>query len=415
MLKNLPFFIGYRYTRSKRREGFVSFISGFSLCAMALGVAVLIIVLSIMNGFDKEIKDRLLKVVPHVTVSETQGVTVEQLQNIETMLADDEVVGYVIPMVQSFVMLSHKQEQVGVALQGIDPTWPTADLLADNMISGYIQQLVPGDFSIILGSQIARKMNLFVGDKVQITLPQVSVTPVGVFPRIKRATVSGIFEVGAQVDSSVAFVHQSDARKLLKLGENFQGFQVQFNDAYTVDGWIAERGKNLFPNVKWRPWTGAMGALFQAMRMEKVVVGLLLSVIIAVAAFNIIASLVLMVADKRKDIAVIRTMGASSSLVTKIFIVQGMSVGAIGTAIGCVFGCLAAFYIGDIVAVIEKVSGVYMFDPSVYLISALPSEIIFSDVALVVCSALLVSFLATLYPAWRAGQILPAEALRYDQ
>ena len=148
---------------------------------------------------------------------------------------------------------------------------------------------------------------------------------------------------------------------------------------------------------------------------EKVVVGLLLSVIIAVAAFNIIASLVLMVADKRKDIAVIRTMGANSSLVTKIFIVQGMSVGAIGTAIGCVFGCLAAFYIGDIVAVIEKVSGVYMFDPSVYLISALPSEIIFSDVALVVCSALLVSFLATLYPAWRAGQILPAEALRYDQ
>ncbi|MDG1783416.1 MAG: lipoprotein-releasing ABC transporter permease subunit [Porticoccaceae bacterium] len=415
MLKNLPFFIGYRYTRSKRREGFVSFISGFSLCAMALGVAALIIVLSIMNGFDKEIKDRLLKVVPHVTVSETQGVTAEQLQNIKTMLADDEAISHVIPMVQSFVMLSYKQEQVGVALQGIDPIWPTAELLADNMISGYVQQLEPGDFSIILGSQIARKMNLFVGDKVQITLPQVSVTPVGVFPRSKRATVSGIFKVGAQVDSSVAFVHQSDARKLLRLGENFQGFQVQFNDAYAVDGWIAERGTNLFPNVKWRPWTGVMGALFQAMRMEKVVVGLLLSVIIAVAAFNIIASLVLMVADKRKDIAVIRTMGANSSLVTKIFIVQGMSVGAIGTAIGCLFGCLAAFYIGDIVAVIEKVSGVYMFDPSVYLISALPSEVIFSDVALVVCSALLISFLATLYPAWRAGQILPAEALRYDQ
>jgi len=415
MLKNLPFFIGYRYVRSKRREGFVSFISGFSLCAMALGVAALIIVLSIMNGFDKEIKDRLLKVVPHVTVSKVQGVTVEQLQNIETMLADDETVSHVIPMVQSFVMLSHKQEQVGVALQGIDPTWPTAELLADNMISGYVQQLAPGDFSIILGSQIARKMNLFVGDKVQITLPQVSVTPVGVFPRIKRATVSGIFEVGAQVDGSVAFIHQADARKLLRLGENFQGFQVQFNDAYAVDGWIAERGKNLFPNVKWRPWTGAMGALFQAMRMEKVVVGLLLSVIIAVAAFNIIASLVLMVADKRKDIAVIRTMGANSSLVTKIFIVQGMSVGAIGTGIGCLFGCFAAFYIGDIVAVIEKLSGVYMFDPSVYLISALPSKIVFSDVALVVGSALLVSFLATLYPAWRAGQILPAEALRYDQ
>ena len=378
---------------------------------MALGVAALIIVLSIMNGFDKEIKDRLLKVVPHVTVSETQGVTVEQLQNIETMLADDEAVGYVIPMVQSFVMLSHKQEQVGVALQGIDPTWPTADLLADNMISGYIQQLVPGDFSIILGSQIARKMNLFVGDKVQINLPQVSVTPVGVFPRIKRATVSGIFEVGAQVDSSVAFVHQSDARKLLRLGENFQGFQVQFNDAYTVDGWIAGRGKHLFPNVKWRPWTGAMGALFQAMRMEKVVVGLLLSVIIAVAAFNIISTLTMSVTEKARDIAVLRVMGFTSLGVMGLFLGHGLLIGSVGITLGAVLGVCLALWISDIASMIEGLIGMQLFDPSVYYIGRLPSELQWGDVVITICLALLLSVMATVYPAWRASRISPVEVL----
>ena len=300
-------------------------------------------------------------------------------------------------------------------LQGIDPEWSTAKLLADSMIAGQIGQLVAGDFSVIIGSQTARRMNLFVGDKLQITLPKVSVTPVGIFPRIKRVTVAGVFEVGAQVDGSVIFIHHQDARKLLRLGSNYQGFQVQLNDAFAADQWIARQASPLFPEMKWRSWTSAMGALFQAMRMEKVVVSLLLSVIIAVAAFNIIASLVLMVADKRRDIAVIRTMGATSSLVTKIFIIQGLSVGLMGILSGTLIGCTVAYFIGDIVAMIEGALGIYFFDPSIYLISALPSKIVVADVATVIGSAILVSFLATLYPAWRAGQILPAEALRYDQ
>jgi lipoprotein-releasing system permease protein len=227
--------------------------------------------------------------------------------------------------------------------------------------------------------------------------------------------VSGVFEVGAQVDGSVIFIHQHDARKLLRLGDNYQGFQVQLYDAFVADEWIGVQGRQLFPELKWQSWTSTMGALFQAMRMEKVVVSLLLSVIIAVAAFNIIASLVLMVADKRRDIAVIRTMGATSSLVTKIFIIQGLSVGLMGIFSGTLIGCTVAYFIGDIVAMIESVLGIYFFDPSIYLISALPSKIVFADVATVIVSAVLVSFLATLYPAWRAGQILPAEALRYDQ
>ena len=416
MLKNLPFFIGYRYTRSKRREGFVSFISGFSVAAMALGVMALIVVLSVMNGFDKEIKQRLLRIIPHATVAGHPSFTSDQLTEIrqQIMSSGDMGVTAVVPMVQGFVMLSKDVNQVGVNLQGLDEAWPTAKLLKENMLSGYVEQLAPGDFSIILGSQIARKLNVFIGDKIQVTLPMISVTPAGIFPRTKRVTVSGIFEVGAQVDASVAFMHQQDMQKLMRLGDNYQGFQLQFEDPYKVDSWLKSNATSILPNHQWRSWSNAMSSLFQAMRMEKLVVSLLLSVIIAVAAFNIIASLVLMVADKRKDIAVIRTMGANSSLITKIFIVQGMTVGAVGVLSGTLLGCFVAYFIGDIVGIIEGLLGVYLFDPSIYLINTLPSRIVFNDVAAVVGIALTVSFLATLYPAWRAGKILPAEALRYD-
>ena len=416
MLKNLPFFIGYRYTRSKRREGFVSFISGFSVAAMALGVMALIVVLSVMNGFDKEIKQRLLRIIPHATVAGHPSFTSDQLAEIRQQIIarGDTGVTAVVPMVQGFVMLSKDVNQVGVNLQGLDEAWPTAKLLKENMLSGYVEQLAPGDFSIILGSQIARKLNVFIGDKIQVTLPMISVTPAGIFPRTKRVTVSGIFEVGAQVDASVAFMHQQDMQKLMRLGDNYQGFQLQFEDPYKVDSWLKSNATSILPNHQWRSWSNAMSSLFQAMRMEKLVVSLLLSVIIAVAAFNIIASLVLMVADKRKDIAVIRTMGANSSLIAKIFIVQGMTVGAIGVLSGTLLGCFVAYFIGDIVGIIEGLLGVYLFDPSIYLINRLPSRIVFNDVAAVVGIALTVSFLATLYPAWRAGKILPAEALRYD-
>lgn len=394
----------------------MSFISGFSVAAMALGVMALIVVLSVMNGFDKEIKQRLLRIIPHATVAGHPSFTSDQLAEIRQQIIarGDTGVTAVVPMVQGFVMLSKDVNQVGVNLQGLDEAWPTAELLKENMLSGYVEQLAPGDFSIILGSQIARKLNVFIGDKIQVTLPMISVTPAGIFPRTKRVTVSGIFEVGAQVDASVAFMHQQDMQKLMRLGDNYQGFQLQFEDPYKVDSWLKSNATSILPNHQWRSWSNAMSSLFQAMRMEKLVVSLLLSVIIAVAAFNIIASLVLMVADKRKDIAVIRTMGANSSLITKIFIVQGMTVGAVGVLSGTLLGCFVAYFIGDIVGIIEGLLGVYLFDPSIYLINTLPSRIVFNDVAAVVGIALTVSFLATLYPAWRAGKILPAEALRYD-
>jgi len=414
MLKNLPLFIGLRYTRSKRREGFVSFISGFSLFAMALGVMALIVVLSVMNGFDAEIKQRLLRVVPHITAVSPEPIASQQITDLEQYLsANDSEVAAVVPMVQSYAMLSNAGQQVGVMVQGIDTSWPTVQLVKEHMIAGHIGQLAPGEFGIVLGSQVARKLDLFVGDRVQLTLPDVNITPAGVFPRIKRFVVVGVFKVGAQVDASVSFIHQQDARKLLRLGDYYQGVQLQMHNAYVADQWVVTN-QQLF-DWRWRPWSEQMGTLFQAMRMEKMVVSLLLSVIIAVAAFNIIASLVLMVADKRKDIAVVRALGASSVMVTKIFVVQGMAVGVMGIVVGTALGLLLAYSIGDLVAAVETITGLYLFDPSVYLISSLPSKILLADVTMVIGGAVVISLLATLYPAWRAGQVLPAEALRYDQ
>ena len=414
MTKNLPLFVGLRYTRSKRREGFVSFISGFSLCAMALGVMALIVVLSVMNGFDREIKNRLLLVVPHATVSRPEGFNVAEIANLTSQIMADSNILAVVPMVQSFVMLSYDTEKIGVMLQGIDPQWSTVEPLRENMLSGFLEKLAPGDFGVVLGSQVARRLGVFVGDRIQLTMPKVTVTPAGIFPRIKTVTVTGIFQVGAQVDSSVIFVHEQDARKLLQQTDRFQGLQLRLAEPYGADEWIRQTGLQLLPDAKWRSWADSMGTLFQAMRMEKVVVSLLLSVVIAVAAFNIVASLVLMVSDKRKDIAVIRTLGATSGTVMRIFMVQGLAVGSIGILAGTILGCLLAYFIGDIVSFIETVAGVYIFDPTVYLISALPSKILLSDLAIVLGSAFIISFLATLYPAWRAGQVLPAEALRYD-
>ena len=426
MLTNLPLFIGLRYMRSKRRDSFVSFISLFSLAAMALGVTALIVVLSVMNGFDREIKTRLLRVVPHVTVTSPQGLDRAQINQFEAELkvggedASVQVLS-VVPMLQSFVMGSSKGNQTGLVLQGVDPQSRTGEKLAENMISGYVGQLQAGEFGVVVGSQVARKLDLFVGDRLQLTLPSVTVTPAGVFPRIKRVTVTGIFQVGAQVDASVVFIHYRDGQKLLRLGDRFQGVQLELSDAFVADNWLSTQANKTFLNgrlkdgLNWRTWSDNMGTLFQAMRMEKVIVSLLLSVIIAVAAFNIVASLVLMVSDKRKDIAVIRTLGATSGTVMKIFMIQGLAVGCLGIVAGTLMGCLLAYFVGDIVAGLEALSDSYIFDPSIYLISALPSEIIFSDVATVVGGALALSFLATLYPAWRAGKVLPAEALRYDQ
>jgi len=416
MNNNLAFFIGLRYALSKRRDGYLSFISGFSFGAMALGVMALIIVMSVMNGFDREIKQRLLTVVPHITLVDPKGYTEQEISQFSQQIAtENPTIKTVVPLVKSFAMLANQSRQQAVAVQGINPQWSAVNLLKEHMIAGHLEQLQPGEFGILLGSQTARLLNVFIGDRIELILPKISLTPVGAFPRLKMMRVIGIFEVGAQVDSSMAFIHQQDARALLQLGDRFQGMQLQLQDAYAADALIDKISATLPDNVTWQSWTDLMGTLFQAMRMEKIVVSLLLSVIIAVAAFNIVASLVLMVSDKRKDIAVLRTLGARSDQIMKLFVVQGTAIGVVGIAVGALLGSVIGFFIGDMVTVLENITGMHLFDPSIYLISSLPSKVLLSDVLLVVLVASMMSFLATLYPAWRAGQVLPAEALRYDQ
>ena len=416
MSNNISLFIGLRYAFSKRKNGYLSFISGFSFVAMALGVMALIVVLSVMNGFDREIKGRLLQVLPHITVTRAEGYSPQQIDEFKQLLEpfDSEVSG-VLPLVQTFAMVASDSSQQGLMVQGIDPSWDIAMDPSNQLFGSHLLRLEAGEFGIVLGSQVARKLNVFIGDSLELILPKISITPLGAFPRLKKMRVVGVFEVGAQVDASMAFIHQQDARMLLQLGDKFQGVQIQLQDAFIANSLIEQFSTLASEGSRWQSWTQVMGSLFQAMRMEKTVVGLLLSVIIGVAAFNIIASLVLMVSDKRKEIAVLRTLGASSGQIIQLFVVQGTAIGFFGIVLGALSGCLIAWFIGDIIALFEGLTGNYLFDPSIYMISALPSYILPMDVALVVVAASLISFLATLYPAWRAGQVLPVEALRYDQ
>ena len=414
MLTNLPLYIGLRYTRSVRADGYVSFVSAFSIGAMALGVTALITVLSVMNGFDSEIKERLLRVVPHVIAKPVAALSESDYDQLMARLNEIEAVSSVVPLAQTYAMLSGASRQMGAVVQGIESENEAFNGLSDDFIAGDLLALESGQFGIVLGGQIARKLGLFMGDRVQLTLPHLSVSPAGIFPRLKSAEVVGIFEVGAQVDASTAFMHREDVRTLLRMGAGYQGVQIQLHDPYQVHAAVAELANLLPPATELHTWQRSMRTLFRAMRMEKSIVSLLLSVIIAVAAFNIVASLVLMVSDKRADIAVIRTLGASSSMVMQVFVVQGLAVGCLGIAIGAVVGCFLAANVGMLVTFIEGLLGMHLFDPSIYLINVLPSKILVSDVIQVVAMAFALSLLATLYPAWRAGQIMPAEALRYD-
>jgi len=409
----LPLFIGLRYTRSKRSEGFFSFVSGFSFLAMALGVMALIVVLSVMNGFDREIKTRLLNIIPHITLgSDTENI---DWQNLKSGLEGIPGIEGITAYVEGQGMLSYGKALEGVSIQGIDPDDSgIVHTLEDHMLAGTTAALKPGEYGVIIGNLLARSLNVMTGDSLMLSLPELTVTPVGVFPRVKRLRVTGIFQVGAQVDSGIAFLHIQDAARLLRLGARIHGLRLSLDDPFKLRKVVSKIRQKLPVTVRISTWEQAMQPLFQAIRMEKTVVGLLLTVIIGVAAFNIVASLVLMVADKRKDMAVLRTLGATGSTIAAIFRVQGSIVGVSGVFVGVVVGSVVAHWIGNIVATIESLFGFHIFDPGLYFISSLPSELQALDVLIIASVATLVSLLATVYPARRAGRILPAEVLRYD-
>ena len=414
MFNSLPLFIALRYIRGKQTNGFASFISWLSFLAMMLGVATLIIVMSVMNGFNREIRDRVLQVVPHGEI-EFQSVSAAWQQQLTDVRQLDQVEG-VSPYVSGFGMLSYEGVNKGVQVQGVDPELEsTVTHIQQHMLIGEMSDLQPGEFGIVLGNLLARSLGVVRGDALLLSLPTLNVTPAGIFPRFKRVRVVGVYSVGAQVDDGLALLHMKDAQKIFHKGNHVDGLRLRLADPLYAD--------HLAPVVNqvmdgsdaiYRPWSQKMASLFDAIKMEKIVVGVLLSSIIAVAAFNIIAGLVLMVADKRKDIAVLRTLGADHHFVLRLVLGQGTVIGVFGVLIGAVLGCLLAIYIGDIVAVVEKLFGVYVFDPEVYFISEFPSQLQWPDVVVTATTGLILSLLASVYPAWRAGQVSPAEALRYD-
>ena len=415
MISRLPVFIGLRYITSGRADGFGSFVSLFSFLAMSLGVMVLILVLSVMNGFDREIKTRLLEVIPHATINVPQGL--EDWQALTSSLGQPGV-SATIPYIEGQAMLTSASHFQGVSVQGVLPSAgdsPSVSRVSGpNALTTQIEKLQAGDYGVVLGALLARSLGVSVGDRLLLTLPELSVTPLGVFPRVKQVTVLGVFQVGAQIDSGVAFMHIKDLGRLLRMGHKVSGLRLFFDDPFTMSALPSLRDEIHTQGYQLETWQQSMAQLFQAIRTEKTVVGLLLSVIIGVAAFNIVASLVLMVNEKRKDIAVLRSLGMMPATIAAIFRTQGGVTGVLGVVCGVVAGCLLAPNIGVLVVFLEGLVGAQVFDPDLYFITVLPSHLQWLDVIVVGSLGVILSVLATLYPAWRAGKVPPAEALRYE-
>lgn len=414
MFQPLAAFIGWRYTRSRRRDHFISFIALISLLGMILGVAALIVVMSVMNGFESELRGRILALVPHGFIESSDG-RLRDWEPLVASVADTPGLLAAAPFVGGNVMLANRGPVRGVQLWAIDTRYERqVSDIARHVVAGRYEDLATTPFGIVVGDILARHLSLMVGDSVEVILPKVTVTPMGVFPRQKRFTVVAVFRSGSQLDASTAFTNLSDGQRLYQMGDAVSGLRVAAADLFETPAllqqWNAAHGNQ----YRVRDWSQTQGSLFQSVRMEKTMVGLLLFIIVGIAAFNIVSILTMMVSDKRADIAVLRTMGASSRSITVIFMVQGALIGLAGIAIGVLIGLPMAYNAGAIVAALEQLFGAQVFDPQVYFISRIPSVVVVGDVVKISIVAWLLSLLAAIYPARRAAQIEPAEALRYE-
>ncbi len=416
MFHPLPVFLGLRYTRAKRRNHFISFISLVSMLGIMLGIVALIVVLSVMNGFHKEIRERILSMASHATLADPYGGGMKEWREaLAKVRALPEVVG-AAPFVEVQAMLVGPSNVSGALVRGIVPKEEdqVAELRRD-MDSGSVDDLEPGSFRIVLGRDLATFLGVGPGDKVTVVTPQVSATPVGIMPRLKRFTVSGIFSVGmADYDRNAAFIDMEDAAKLMTLGDGVTGIRLKLSDLWEAPRLSRDIAYQLGGVYLVRDWTQVHANFFRALAVEKRMMSIILFLIVAVAAFNIVSALVMVVTDKQSDIAVLRTLGASPGSVMGIFVVQGTAIGFVGTLIGVVAGVLLALNLEPVVAGIESLFGVRFLDPSIYYISDLPSDVHLADVATIAISAFAMSVVATLYPAWRASTTQPAEALRYE-
>ncbi|EWH01885.1 lipoprotein-releasing ABC transporter permease subunit [Halomonas sp. BC04] len=413
MLDRLPLLIGLRYVRAKRRNHFISFISLTSMLGLMLGVAVLILVLSVMNGFDHELRTRILGMVPHAKIESRAGL-VEWEALAEELMQRERVIG-AAPFVEQQGMFSSAGRNEGAMVNGIHPEWEDrVSIIGRHMQQGSLDDLAPGEWNVVLGSLLARHLGVGVGDRVTLLVPEASITPAGVFPRLKRFTVSGIFSVGADLDANLAYANIEDMQTLARLGDAVGGLRLELDDLFVAASETRAIINQLGTGYRGTDWTFSHGNLFQAIQMEKRMIALLLTVIIAVAAFNIVSTLVMVVTDKHADIAILRTIGATPRSIMGIFMVQGMAIGIIGITVGVGLGVLLALTISDLIGWVESALGIQFLDAGVYFISDLPSRLHWSDVRDIIAAAFGLTFLSTIYPAWRAARVQPAEVLRYE-
>jgi lipoprotein-releasing system permease protein len=409
------FWVGLRYTRAKRRNHFISFISLISMLGIGLGVAALIVVLSVMNGFQKELRTRILGVVSHVQVTGVDGELVNWQQTIQAV-AQHPSVRAAAPYVQAQSMLSIDQQVRGTVVRGILPEAEekVADF-AQHMKVGELDDLVEGEFNIVLGVELARALNVGIGDKVTVIAPQGLVTPAAVLPRIKQFNVTGLFEVGMfEFDSGLALINLRDAQKLYRLEDRVTGVRLKVDDLFAAPRIARELLRYLDADAFVSDWTRSHANFFRAVQIEKNMMFLILLLIVAVAAFNIVSTLVMAVTDKQADIAILRTLGASPGSIMQVFIVQGALIGLIGLGVGVVAGVALALNVETVVPFIERVFGIQFLDKSVYYITDLPSDLQWGDVGIIMVVSFLLTLVATLYPSWRASRTNPAEALRYE-
>jgi lipoprotein-releasing system permease protein len=415
MFKPLIFYIGLRYTRAKRRTQFISFITLTSVLGIALGVTALITVLSVMNGFEAELRERILGMTSHATITGKYG----QLENWREL--DQKLKGYphvegTAPFINGQVMINAERRVSGTMLSGILPDYESrVSEVADKMKAGKLSDLIPGEYGIILGAELANYLGVIMGEKITVISPQINSTPAGVVPRMRRFTVVGIFQVGMfEYDRNMAMIHIEDAAKLFRMDDAVSGLRIKLDDLFNAPKITHELATAFYDDYQVSDWTLAHSNFFRAIQTEKRVMFIILLLIVAVAAFNIVSTLVMVVTDKRGDIAILKTQGLTSGSVMGIFMVLGAVIGVTGTALGTVGGVLLALNVETIVPAIEKLFSIQFMAADVYYISELPSKLVWSDVYAIAGMAFFLSLMATIYPAWQASKINPAEVLRYE-
>ncbi len=415
MFRPLSVYIGARYTRAKRRNHFISFISMTSMLGVALGVAALITVLSVMNGFEKELRERILGMTSHAFVTGSDG-TLADWEKAEVLIEGFPRVVNTAPFVEGQAMLNQGSRVRGTQIRGVDPALePKVSSIGDKIIQGRFDSLQPGSYGIILGKDLAIAMGVGTGDKITVITPHVTPTPAGVIPRLKRLTVSGVFEIGMyEYDSALAIMNIEDAADLFRIPGKVTGLRLQLDDVYQAPRITRELLQTLPAEYRAADWTYQHANFFRALKTEKTVMFVILMLIVAVAAFNIVSTLVMMVTDKYADIAILRTLGMSPGGIMGIFMVQGIVIGLIGTILGVIGGVILALNVSNIIAWIETILGYQFLPAEVYYISDLPSDLHWNDVTVIGITAFVLSILSTIYPSWRAAQVKPAEALRYD-